>query len=450
MTTELILDVLKKRDFWTSRSLSEELQEKCNADISRGDLSGRLYRLWKRNLILRSVAPIGGMKNRGECVYSCNDSRNQKVDAEFYGKIYEVQIAGYSGKSLPTLSHSSTRFIIKQIFSAQEKPEPLFPYEISESMYQNYQCQPHHLTLSSTLNRMVYRYGELFRSKTRFEGGHLYHPNSQTVEEWIQNPPYKGLSPDEKCMLQLIKEKTVITTSDIRREATKAKSVLPTACATLVFKIEKLKTLVPWVRTEQYAYVTIIYDANSNPEILEEKLKQVKFWLSEEGKRRRAYGYEFESFCTYIFYDIVHESGKEWFSTDIEVEKNKKGRFGEYDLIIAHTFGPPEFGLKEMLVFEFKTAGRVQWGDLFGYNPKWHRWGFVTKLEKEKEEGIFRGKFVRPILVLAHSIESGLPFEILKHGVVTIYMSQLLEYLERKEIDPDRILKAINSKYYRP
>ena len=68
--------------------------------------------------------------------------------------------------------------------------------------------------------------------------------------------------------------------------------------------------------------------------------------------------------------------------------------------------------MRETLVFEFKTAGRVKWSDLFGYDPKKHFWGFITKLEKE--QGIFRGKFARPILVSAHTIESGLPSEILK------------------------------------
>jgi hypothetical protein len=297
---------------------------------------------------------------------------------------------------------------------------------------------------------MVFRHGELGRSKTRFENGYLYHPDSRVIEKWVQNPPHKGLSPDEKGLLQLIREKSVVTIFDIRREATRGKSSIPLAFATLGFKIRKLKELVPWVRTEYYASTLIVFDAKANPEVLEEKLKQTKFWLSDEGKRKAAYGHEFESFGTYIFYNIVHEESNEWYSTNIEVEKNKKGRFGEYDLLITHTFGPPEFGLKETLVIEFKTIGKVQWRDLFGYDPKKHSWGFIEKLDKEKQDGMFRGKFVRPILVLAHTIESGLPGEILKRGVVIIYLSELLEYLRRKQKDPDNILKDIHAKYYKP
>jgi len=449
-TTELILATLKRGDFWTARSLSEELQEKYNVDMPIGSLSSRLYGLWKRNLILRSAAAFSGIKGRGEYAYGYGDAKNNRVSVELYGKTFEIELSKYSGKSLLTKTHSPTRYLIKQIFAAQEKPEPLFPQEISQIMKQKYQYEPNFLTLSSTLNKMVYRYGEMARSKTKFQQGYLYDPDPRTIEEWIQNPPHKGLSPDEKCILQLIREKTVITTLDIRREATNRSKSLPTAFATLSFKIRKLKEFVPWVRTELYANTMVVYDTKANPEVIEEKLRQVKFWLSEEGKRRSAYGYEFESFGTHIFYDIVHRKSEEWYSTNIEVEKNKKGRFGEYDLLITHTFGPAEFGLQETLVFEFKTVGKVQWRDLFGHNPKWHTWGFITKLEKEKEDGMLRWKFVRPILVLAHTIESGLPFEIQKHGVTIIYLSELLDYLKRKHINPDEILKTIKAKYYKP
>jgi hypothetical protein len=294
------------------------------------------------------------------------------------------------------------------------------------------------------------RRGEVARSRWKFEEGFLFHPDERVASDWIQNPPHKGLQPDEKCLLQLIRERTVLTSLDIRKEGFRNRSSLPTSFSTIGFKIHKLKQLIPWIRTEHYAACMIVYDASTNPEALEEKLKQVRFWLSDLGKRKSAYGHEFESFCAHIFYDKVYIENNEWSSTNLQVERNKRGRFGEFDLLISHTFGPPEFGLKETLVFEFKTAGKVQWGDLFGYNMKRHYWGFVTKLEKEKENGMFQGKFVRPILVLAHTIESGLPYELSRRGVGIIYMSDLLGYLERKRIDPDSILEATNSKYYRP
>jgi len=449
-TTELILEILKENTACTAGKLCKDLEERHSLKLLPGLVSSRLFKLWRRKLILRSLAPINGITGRKEYVYSYGDAHNNRVSTELNGKIYELQVTKYMSKRTSAPAYSPTRSVIKEIFSTQEKSEPLFPQEISQIMKQKYQYEPNFLTLSSTLNKMVYRYGEMARSKTKFQQGYLYDPDPRTIEEWIQNPPHKGLSPDEKCILQLIREKTVITTLDIRREATNRSKSLPTAFATLSFKIRKLKEFVPWVRTELYANTMVVYDTKANPEVIEEKLRQVKFWLSEEGKRRSAYGYEFESFGTYIFYDIVHRESEEWYSTNIEVEKNKKGRFGEYDLLITHTFGPPEFGLQETLVFEFKTVGKVQWRDLFGYNPKWHTWGFITKLEKEKEEGMFRWKFVRPILVLAHTIESGLPFEIQKHGVTIIYLSELLDYLKRKHINPDEILKTIKAKYYKP
>ncbi|KPV62398.1 MAG: hypothetical protein AOA65_1849 [Candidatus Bathyarchaeota archaeon BA1] len=68
--------------------------------------------------------------------------------------------------------------------------------------------------------------------------------------------------------LQPARENMVITTNYIRREALKGKHNLPLAYATLSFNIRKLKELIPWIRTEQYGSVTIIYDGQANPEAL--------------------------------------------------------------------------------------------------------------------------------------------------------------------------------------
>jgi len=446
--TQAILNIVKEKKVCTARRLSEYAEKEYGVKISPGCASYRLWRLWKSNSILRSVSYVVSGSKRSEYVYSVSDLLDRTIRLELNGKIQEIKVAEFKSSSTPR--HLLARSIIKDVFDAQERPEPLFSNEILLIAKQRYGCDIKDMTLASALGRMVRRRGEVARSRMKFEEGYLYHPDARVIDNWIQNPPHKGLQPDEKCLLQLIRERTVLTSSDIRKEGFRGRNSLPTSFSTIAFKIHKLKQLIPWIRTEYYAANTIVYDASTNPEALEEKLKQVRFWLSDLGKRKSAYGHEFESFCAHIFYDKVYTENKEWFSTDIEVEKNKRGRFGEFDLLLSHSFGPPEFGLKETLVFEFKTAGRVQWRDLFGYDMKRHYWGFVTKLEKEKEEGMFRGKFVRPILVLAHTIESGLPYELSRRGVRIIYMSDLLGYLERKGINPDSILEATNAKYYRP
>jgi len=444
--TQLIFDLIKEKKVGTAKDLSGDVEKKFGVKISSTDVSYRLYRLWKKNLLLR--AALTNSSGKLEHVYSVNDLPDRTISLNLNGKIQEIQLAEYTSSSVSR--HLHIRSIIKNIFDTQEKPEPLYPYELCLIMKQKYQLEPNSGTIGVLLNRMVYKFGELARSKMRFEEGHLYHPDLRVVENWIQNPPHKGLLPDEKGLIQLIRDRTVITASDIRKEAIRRNSSLPTSFSTISFKIRKLKQLIPWIRTEYYAANSIVYDTSINQQALEEKLKQVRFWLSDLGKRKTAYGREFESFGAYIFSDIVHMENKEWFSTNIEVERNRRGRFGEFDVIISHSFGPPEFGLRETMVFEFKTAGRVGWKEMFGYDPKRHKWGFITKLEKEKEDGIFRGKFVRPVLVLAHTIEPGLPYELTKKGVTIIYLSELLDYLERKGIDPDSILKAINAKYYQP
>jgi hypothetical protein len=447
--TQRILEIIKEKRVSTPKSLCKDLESRYGIPTSPAVISYKLNRLWKNKEIARSTTPLLGDGGKKEYVYADRNLNDQTLQVDFYIKNQKVTMCTYTEHSnSPT--KTPARALIKRVFAEQGAPEPLFPHEISEIIKEKYGYELAKFTLASALNKMVYKYGELTRSKRGFDDGYLYHPDPRVIDEWTHNHPHKGLSADEKCILQLVREKIVITTDDIRREAAKGKHDLPVAYATLSFKIKKLKDLIPWIRTEQYGSTTILYDGQANPETLEEKLKQVRFWISEEGRRKKAYGHEFEDFGKYIFYDIVHNKEKDWFSTDIEARERVKGRFGEYDLIIEHTFGPPEFVLKETLVFEFKASGRVKWSDLFSYDPKKHSWGFLTKLDKEKEQGIFAGKFVRPILVLAHTIESGLPSEILRKGARIIYMNQLLEYLKRKNINPDGILKAIHAKYYKP
>lgn len=451
--TQRILELIREMKTVTSESISKELEIRYKMHVSPAVISYKLNRLWKNREIIRSTVPIQGENGKEKYLYADRSLMEHPLNTDFNIKNCKVQMCKYGDENAPiqkSVKAPTTRELIKKVFSEQEKPEPLFPEEIAKILKEKYVHEVHPYTIASALNRMVYKFGELTRSKRGFENGYLYHPDPRVIDEWTQNPPYKGLSADEKCILQLVRERIAITTDDIRKKAAKGERDLPVDYATLSFKIKKLKELIPWIRTEQYGSMTIIYDEQANPDALKEKLDKLRFWLSEEGKRKRAYGHEFESFGKYIFYDIVHVREKDWFSTAIEAQEKVRGRFGEYDLIIEHTFGPEEFALRETLVFEMKAAGRVKWSDLYGYDPKKQSWGFVSKLEKEKEEGIFRGKFVRPILVLAHTIESGLPGELGKEGVTIIYMSQMLEYLERKNIDPDCILKAIHAKYYKP
>lgn len=436
----------------TSESISKELKARYKMQFSPAVISYKLNRLWKNWEIVRSNVPIQGENGKKRYLYADKSLVKHPLNIDFDVKNCRVQMCKYRDENatIQTPKAPTTRELIKKIFAEQKKPEPLFPEEIAKILKEKYGHEVNHYTIASALNRMVYKFGELTRSKRGFESGFLYHPDPRVIDEWTQNYPYKGLSADEKCILQLVRERIALTTDDIRREAAKGKHDLPVECATLSYKIKKLRELIPWIRTEQYGSMTIIYDGNANPQTLKEKLDQIKFWLSEEGRRKKAYGHEFEDFGKYLFFDIIHSRERDWFSTNIEAMERVRGRYGEYDLIIEHTFGPPEFALRETLVFEFKSAGRVKYSDLISYDEKKHSYGFIPKLEKEKNDGIFRGKFVRPILVLAHTIEPGLPYIIKQQGVAIIYMSQIKSYLERKNIDPDSILRAIHAKYFKP
>jgi len=449
--TQRILELIKEKKIATAESISKELEIKHKINVSPAVVSYKLNRLWKSREIVRSTVPVQGDNGKKRYLYADRSLTEQFLNVEFNARDCNVQMCKYGDENAPvkaSVKKPTTRELIKKVFAEQEKPEPLFPEEIAKILKEKYGHEVHHYTIASALNRMVYKFGELTRSKRGFENGYLYHPDPRVIDEWTQNVPYKGLSADEKCILQLVRERLAITTDDIRRDAAKGKHDLPTECATLSFKIKKLKELIPWIRTEQYGSMTIIYDGQANPQTLKEKLDRIKFWLSEEGKRKTLYGHEFENFGKYFFFDIISREN-DWFSTNIEAKVRVRGRFGEYDLVIEYTFGPPEFALRETLVFEFKAAGRVKSSDLIGYDTKKHSYGFITKLEKEKNEGIFKGRFVRPVLVLAHTIEPGLPYIISKEGVAIIYMTQIKSYLERKGIDPDHILKAIRAKYFK-
>lgn len=449
--TQRILELIKEKKIATAESISKELKIRYNMNVPPAVTSYKLNRLWKNWEIVRSTVPVQGDNGKKRYLYADKGLMEHPLNMDFKVKNCKVQMCKYGDENAPiqtSVKAPTTRELIKKVFSEQEKPEPLFPEEIAKILEEKYGHKVHPYTIASALNRMVYKFGELTRSKRGFENGCLYHPDPRVIDAWTQNHPYKGLSADEKCILQLVRERIAITTDDIRREAAKGKHDLPTECATLSFKIKKLKELIPWIRTEQYGSMTIIYDGQANPQTLKEKLDRIKFWLSEEGKRKTLYGHEFENFGKYFFFDIISREN-DWFSTNIEAKVRVRGRFGEYDLVIEYTFGPPEFALRETLVFEFKAAGRVKSSDLIGYDTKKHSYGFITKLEKEKNEGIFKGRFVRPVLVLAHTIEPGLPYIISKEGVAIIYMSQIKSYLERKGIDPDHILKAIRAKYFK-
>jgi hypothetical protein len=451
--TQRILELIKEMETVTSESISKELEKRYKMHVSPAVTSYKLNRLWKQREIVRSTVPVQGESQKKRYLYADRGLIEHPLNIDFKVKNCKVQMCKYGDENASiekSVKSPTTRELIRRVFAEQEKPEPLFPEEIAKILKEKYEHEVHPYTIASALNRMVYKFGELTRSKRGFETGYLYHPDPRVIDEWTQNIPYKGLSADEKCILQLVRERIAITTDDIRREAAKGKHDLPVECATLSYKIKKLKELIPWIRTEQYGSMTIIYDGNANPQTLKEKLDQIKFWLSEEGRRKKAYGHEFEDFGKYLLFDVIHSKEKDWFSTNIEAKERVRGRFGEYDLIIEHTFGPPEFALRETLVFEFKAAGRVKSSDLISWDEKRHSYGFIPKLQKEKSDGIFKGKFVRPILVLAHTIEPGLPYIISKEGVAIIYMTQIKSYLERKNIDPDNILKAIHARYFKP
>jgi hypothetical protein len=451
--TQRILELIKEKKIATAESISKELKIKYRIDASPAVISYKLNRLWKSREIVRSTVPICGKNGKKRYVYADRILIKHHLTTEFNEGNYKIQVCEYGDENTPvkaSINKPTTRELIKKVFAEQEKQEPLFPEEIAKILKEKYGHEVHHYTIASALNRMVYKFGELTRSKRGFENGYLYHPDPRVIDEWTQNVPYKGLSADEKCILQLVRERIAITTDDIRREAAKGRKDLPIEWATLSYKIKKLKELIPWIRTEQYGSMTILYDGQANPQTLKEKLDRIRYWLSEEGKRKAIYGHEFEDFGKFLFYNIIHIKEKDWISSNVTVKVRERGRFGEYDLIIEYTFGPPELVLRETLVFEFKASGRVKYSDLFGYDPKKHSWGFIDKLEKEKSEGIFRGKFVRPILVLAHTIEAGLPYMISQKGVAIIYMSQIKSYLQRKKTDVNQILRAIHLKQFKP
>lgn len=442
--------LLKEKRICTPNSVSECLTNENGEKISPSVTSMKLYRLWKEKLVTRSLIPIRTPRGRREYVYGVASLKDKAIKIEFYGKTHEVTWVEYNKKFTNPRTRISTRSIIKSIFNEQKAPEPLFPYEISKIMKERYNHQVCKSTLSSTLLKMVKR-GELAR-KGGFEFGYLSYPDPQIIDKWTQDFPFKGLSLDEKYILQLVRENIVITTNDIRTKAAKGERNLPLPYATILWKLKKLKRLIPWLRTEQHGSLTIIYDCRANQQILKEKLDRVKYSISEEGRRRKIFGREFEDFGKYIFYDIIHVERGEWAAIAVDIDTNKRGRYGgEFDLIIEFTFGPPEFALRITLVFEFKASGRVKWNEVFGYNPRTHSLGFIKKLEREKRwKGIFHKKFVKPVLVAAHTVDRGIQGEIEEIGGDVIYISQVRDYYERIGANPDDIIKIIKAKYYKP
>lgn len=429
----------------TPSALKIKLESEFGRSSSLQTLSYTLRRLWERGKLLRSINPVPNANGKKEYIYTHRKGRREEVAELVVEGRPTITLVGYKPEYVSKRGHRPARDIVKEIFEKQARPEPLFLREILKKA-EEWGHPPSMRTMSSALNRMVFEHGEISRSGYKFDEGYLYHLDSRVIEKWIQEPPHKGLEPDEKGMLQLIREKKIITTKEIRRLAAQGRN-LPESYSSIDHKVRKLKELVPWVRTEVYGSTTLLCDGKANPEVLKSKLERVKFWLSEEGKIKRAIGLEFQNFGKHVFYDVVHGSG-EWFSTAISAEPSKIGRYGEYDLLIEHTFGPIEFGLRETLVFEFKL-GMISWKDLFGYNKKHHSWGFFDKLEEEQRHGIFRGKFVRPIIVAAHTIEGGLGGEVRKRGGSVIFMSDLLDYLSRKGINPNEVLKAVGAKHFK-
>jgi hypothetical protein len=444
-TIDPILEILSEKGSMAPSALKTGLDSEYGKNVSLQTVSYTLKRLWERGNILRSIQPVVNSNGKKEFIYARRQGRSEEpVDIAVEGKP-TIALVKYKPEYVSKVRTKNARGVIKQIFEKQSEPEPLFMGEIAKKVSEDGRGLSKQ-TLASTLSRMVFERGEMFRSGYKFYDGYLYHPDSRVIERWIQEPPHKGLEADEKGMLQLIRERTVITTKEIRRLATQGRN-LPDSYSSIEHKVRKLKELIPWVRTEVYGSTTLICDGKANSEVLKDKLERVKFWLSEEGKVKRAIGLEFQDFGKHIFYDVVH-GNSEWSSTAVSAELGKMGRFGEYDLLIEHTFGPIEFTLRETLVFEFKL-GMISWKDLFGYNAKHHSWGFLDKLEEEQRHGIFRGKFVRPIVVAAHTIEGGLGGEVRKRGGSVIFMSDLLDYLSRKGIDPESVLKAVGAKHYK-
>jgi hypothetical protein len=76
-TTKLILDVLKENTACTAGKLCKDLEERHNLKLLPGLVSSRLFKLWRRKLILRSLAPINGINGRKEYVYSYRDAHNK-------------------------------------------------------------------------------------------------------------------------------------------------------------------------------------------------------------------------------------------------------------------------------------------------------------------------------------------------------------------------------------
>jgi len=445
-----IVRLLNEKRVVTPNSASECLTNESNEKISPSVTSMKLYRLWKEERITRSLIPIMTPRGRKEYVYGLASLKEETIKVEFYGKKQEVTLMGYMKKLVNSRTRTSIRTIVKGIFNKQKAAEPLFPYEIGKIMNEKYNRQVSKITLSSTLLKMVKR-GELAR-KGGFEFGHIFHPDPQIIDKWTQDFPFKGLSQDEKYILQLVRENLAITSNDIRTKAAKGESDLPSAYATILWKLEKLKRHIPWLRTEQHGSLTIIYNNQANPQTLKKKLDKIKFWQSEDGRRRRLFGHEFEDYMKYVLCDIVQVKRGEWAASAINVERNKKGRFGgEFDLIIEFTLGPPEFALGVVLVFEFKASGRVMWNEVFGFDPLLHSLGFMKKVEAEKRwNGLFHKKFVKPILVAANTVDRGIQGEIEELGGNVIYISQVRKYLERIGVNQDDIVKIIKAKYYKP
>jgi hypothetical protein len=126
--------------------------------------------------------------------------------------------------------------------------------------------------------------------------------------------------------------------------------------------------LVSWVRYLNIFGLLVVWDDRIPEAELFETIKKLGYWASEEGKRRRQIGDEWEDYVEKWFRLV--DQHDEWRLKILEARRKWKGSSKrEFDRIFKVSLGPPELAISLYLIFEMK-AGFISTSDIDTFYSK--------------------------------------------------------------------------------
>jgi hypothetical protein len=120
--------------------------------------------------------------------------------------------------------------------------------------------------------------------------------------------------------------------------------------------------LVSWVRYLNVFGLLVAWDGRIPETEVTDRIKKLGYWASEEGKRRRQIGDEWENYVEQWFKLVAQRN--EWQLRILEERKKWRGvTRREFDRIFKASLGPPELAIALYLIFEMK-AGFISASDV--------------------------------------------------------------------------------------